>query len=140
MKNYEKPIILFNEDIAESVYAGSGDCYTFNIKKVQSPEQGRNNYKFQINGDHHAVDGHHSTLRTVVVEFNQPVYYVSSLAEDVTGSGSPVLVLTYERGNGSYHNNAIENIGLGDLVVTSGEGLEATKIYCSYCNNTCDQH
>lgn len=140
MKNYEKPIVMLNEDIAEGVYAGSGDCYTFRIKKVQTPEQGRNNYKFQIDGTHNAIDGHHSTLRIVVVEFNQPVNYVSSLAADVSGNGTSVLTLTYDKGNGSYHNNATDNLGLGDLVVTSEEGLEATKIYCSYCDNMCDQH
>lgn len=140
MKNYERPVVLLNEELAEGVYAGSGDCYTFNIKKVQSPEQGRNNYKFQIDGTHAATDGHHSTMRHVVVEFNQPVEYVSSLAEQVSGSGTCVLTLEYYKGNGSYHNNANEYIGLGDLVVVSGEGLEATKIYCVYCDHTCDQH
>ena len=32
MKNYERPVVLLNEELAEGVYAGSGDCYTFNSR------------------------------------------------------------------------------------------------------------
>lgn len=140
MKNYEKPMVLMNEELAEGVYAGSGDCYTFTIEPKQAPELGRNNYKFQINGRHDAADEHHSTMRYVTIEFNQPVTYVSSLAASQDGSGTSVLTLHYYRENGSYHNNAHENIGLGDLVVTSEEGLAVMKIYCSYCDHSCEQH
>lgn len=129
-----------NEELAEGVYAGSGDCYSFNITKVQVPELGRNNYKFQINGRHEAADGHHSTMRTVAVDFNQPVHYISSLATECSGDNTSCLILTYISGNGSYHNNAIDNIGLGDLVVESREGLEAIRVYSTYCNESCNQH
>lgn len=141
MKNYEKPVVLVNEELAEGVYAGSGDCYTFTAKIVQKPENGRDTYIIQIDGVHAATDDHHSDSRTVKISFNQNVTYVSSGADTMTGSGSNTLYLTYIQPNGDYHNNGgPENIGLGNLTVQAGAGLEITGICCTYCSHKCDQH
>lgn len=140
MKKYVRPVIVANTELAEGVYAGSGDCYTFSARITQVPEGIRDYYVVQMDGVHHATDGHHSTLRNVVVCFNQPVVYLDSMAESCEGSGTNQLVLAYRRTNGSYHNNASENIGLGDLKVQAGENLAVTGIYSNYCNQVCDQH
>lgn len=138
MKNYEKPVVLANEELAEGVYAGSGDCYSFKSRIVQWPETGNQVYCIQIDGTHNASDGHHSSERTVRVVFNQPVKYVSSNAAVVTGDGTTQLDLTFIDGfNGSYHNNGDDKIGLGQLKVSAGDGLGITDTISVSCNHTC---
>ena len=50
MKNYEKPVVMINEELAEGVYAASGvtyydDCYTVTIKEIkQELQDGRMSY------------------------------------------------------------------------------------------------
>lgn len=141
MKNYIKPMVLSNEELAEGVFAGSGvDCYTFSAYIVQKPETGRETYTVQMNGGHNAADGHHCGERTVVIAFNKPVTYVSSNASATSGSGTSTLTLTFTDGvNGSYHNNAHDNIGLGQLVIEAEAGLAIADCYCTYCNRSCDQ-
>ena len=141
MKNYEKPVVLVNEELAEGVYAGSGNCYTFDARITQTPQNGRDTYIIQIDGTHDAADHHHSDSRTVKISFNQNVTYVSSGAEVMTGSGTNTLYLTYVQKNGDYHNNGgPEFIGLGNLTVKAGDGLAITGICCTDCYHKCDQH
>ncbi len=141
MKNYEKPIVVVNEDLAEGVYAASGDCYTFTARITQSPEVGQPYYIIQMDGVHAAQDNHHSTSRTMKISFNMPVTYISSQAASVSGSGSTVLHLTYTDGvncdKGAYHNNGSDNIGLGNLTVQAEAGLAIQGISCTYCDNAC---
>ena len=41
MKDYVKPVVLVNEELAEGVYAASGsDCYTVTTNIHQRPETG----------------------------------------------------------------------------------------------------
>lgn len=139
MEKYVKPMCLANEDLAEGVYAASGDCYTFSARIVQTPELGNEVYTLQIDGVHNA--DHHSTARTVVITFNYPVEYVSSLAESYEGSGTNQLRLLYTaKSGGNYHNNFNENIGLGELKVKAQSGLIVTGTFSDYCNETCEQH
>ena len=141
MKKYVRPMIVTNTELAEGVYAGSGDCYTFSAYIHQKPELGNEVYSIQIDGVHHATDGHHSSTRSVMVTFNQPVTYVSSNAAAVEGSGTNQIQLTFVDGvNGSYHNNGGDNIGLGQLKVQAADGLAITGCYSTYCNQVCDQH
>ncbi|MBE5864813.1 MAG: hypothetical protein E7292_01205 [Lachnospiraceae bacterium] len=137
MKNYEKPVVLVNEELAEGVYAASGDCYTVTAKIVQLPELGKDWYTIQMDGVHDAQDGHHSSERVIKVVFNQVVTYQASNAESVSGSGSNILYLTYVQGNGSYHNNAQDTLGLGNLEVVSEPGLAINSVSCSYCSRSC---
>lgn len=134
MKTYEKPCVLVNEELAEGVYAASG-CYVASSKIHQSPEEGRGNYCIQLGATHEAADGHHSTMQTFEVTFNQPVEYVSSLAQSVSGSGSTKLVLSY-----NYHSNGYECIGLGDLYVISDANLAILDTKCTFCNEECNEH
>lgn len=140
MKNYEKPLVLDNDEIFEGVYAASGadgsDCYAVTAYIHQTPETGREDYRIQVNGVHAAI-GHHSTEQVLTLYFNQPVTYSfcnGANAILVGGDGTEQLKLRY-----NYHNNENDNIGLGDVVVTSGDGLAVTgaKLECNY---TCEQH
>ncbi len=141
MKIYERPIVLANEELAEGVYAASGaaaggDCYTVTANIHQTPEGGREDYRIQVNAQHNAT--HHSTAQELTISFNQPVNYSfcnGNGASLKSGDGTATLVISL-----SYHNNDTDNIGFGDLAVTSGPGLAITSVAMSSCNRTCAQH
>ncbi len=137
MKNYVKPMVVANDGLAESVYMASGDCYIVSSQIKQTPEEGRENYCIHTDASHNATDGHHSTEQYLTLYFNQPVTFVScqdASANCVGGDGTSALVVKY-----SYHKNAVETIGLGDVYVTSESGLAITGSSLS-CNYKCDQH
>lgn len=140
MKNYVKPVVLSNDELAEGVYAASGvgsECYYPTAYIHMTPEAGRDNYCIQANTVHNAVDGHHSTEQVLTIYFNQPVTFEwcsSSNAVYTSGNGTAALVLTY-----NYHANANENFGLGDIYVKSEDGLTVTGAKLT-CNYSCEQH
>ena len=140
MKTYERPVVIANDELVEGVYMASGDsvcnddCYTVRAYIHQWPETGRKDYRIQCNAKHAAGDGHHSGEQVLVLNFNQPVEYVSSNGNLKSGNNTTTLQIDY-----SYHNNGNDNIGLGDVVVKSAAGLadpEAKMI----CNHDCGQH
>ncbi len=140
MKTYVKPIVLVNEELAEGVYAASGiadgggeDCYEVSAVIHQKPEIGRGDYRIQVEGRHNAGDGHHSGIQVLTLFFNQNVKYVSSNGNREGGDEGSSISIRY-----SYHNNAQDNIGLGDVIVTSDVGLAVTKAVLS-CNHDCGQ-
>ena len=140
MNNYEKPIVVETEELAEGIYAasggtgGGGDCYTVTARIHQTPETGRGDYRIQVDGVHAAANGHHSGAQVLMLSFNQAVDYSSSNGSCIGGSGSSTIQIQY-----NYHNNANDNIGLGDVVVTADEGLAITGAVLT-CNYDCGQH
>ena len=50
------------------------------------------------------------------------------------GDGTNSINISY-----SYHNNAGDNIGLGDVNVSAADGLAITGVVLS-CNHECAQH
>ena len=134
MKNYVKPVVLANEELAEGVYAASGDCYTISGYIHQTPQTGRGDYRIQFDGKHAANDGHHSGKQTLIVSFNMPVVYKGSNGTLVSGDGTNTLSIDY-----SYHNNASDNIGLGDVIVEADAGLAVVGSTLT-CNYDCGQH
>lgn len=69
MKNYERPIVMINEDLAEGVYAASGssDCWTITVTPenyVDNP--GYRNYRVDAK---HLGTGHISTATTITIPF-----------------------------------------------------------------------
>lgn len=109
--------------LAEGVYAASG-CYTANAYIRQTPEIGRLDYRIQINGTHKS--DHTKDAQIMTISFNQPVNYVGFYANGaslVSGNGTNTLVISL-----SYHQNPSDNIGAGDLVVTSEAGLSISSI------------
>lgn len=137
MMNYEKPVVLANEEIAEGVYAASGagaDCYTVSAYIHQTPETGRGDFRIQVDAQHAAGDGHHSGEQVLVLYFNQAVTYKGSNGALSGGDGTASISITY-----NYHNNAYDNIGLGDVIVESDAGLSVTGAQL-ICNHNCGQH
>ena len=136
MKEYLKPIVLENEDLAEGVYAASGDCYTVTARIVQSPSLGQDNYIIQFDAAHAASDAHHSGELRIRVNFNQNVTFVSATEMAyMSGNGTSAITLS----DGAHHANAYENIGLGNLTVSAGADLAVTGVTCIYCNRDCNQ-
>lgn len=122
MKSYSKPVVMVDNGLAEGVYAASGaGCYTASANIHQKPETGRGDYRIQVNGVH-AAD-HTKEAQTLTISFNQEVTYSSSNGTLASGATGTVLVINY-----TYHQNPSDNIGLGDLVVTSDAGLAVTGV------------
>ena len=141
MKKYEKPAVMLTDGIAEGVYMASGDgagsgsdCYTVTARIHQKPETGRGDFRIQVDGKHAADDNHHSGEQVLVLYFNQAVTYSSSNGSLKSGDGTDTIEITY-----NYHNNAYDNIGLGDVVVQSEAGLTVTGAQL-ICNHDCGQH
>ncbi len=139
MKDYVKPMVLANEDLAEGVYAASGkltgdDCYSVSSNIHQRPQEGRGDYRIQFDATHGASDGHHSGEQNLIVAFNMPVEYVGSNGTYVSGSGTNTIVVRF-----NYHSNGTGLIGLGDLIVKADAGLAITSAQLT-CNHGCGQH
>ena len=117
MKQYFKPVVSVDNGLAEGVYAASGaGCYTATANIHQTPQTGRGDYRIQVNGKHNA--DHTKEAQVLTISFNQNVTYVSGGAKLISGDGTPTLKVKL-----TYHQNPTDNIGLGDLVVTSDAGL-----------------
>lgn len=71
MRNYEKPIVTLNEEIAEGVYAASGDCWS--ISTVMQQDWTGTHRIFKIICQHSTGVEHISTASTVVLTFNHPL-------------------------------------------------------------------
>ena len=125
MVKYSKPMVIVDQGLAEGVYAASGTgCYTVTAKIHQTPQTGRGDYRIQVNGQHNA--DHTKESQVLTISFNQNVTYVSGGAGLISGDGTPTLTIRL-----SYHQNPTDNIGFGDLVVTSDAGLSITGVSIS---------
>ena len=134
MKNYEKPMVMVNDEVAEGVYAASGDCYTTSARIVQSPQEGRGTYVIQFDSVHAADDLHHSGGQVVELSFNQEVEYVWSAGTLQGSNRGTTIAIEY-----SYHSNENDKIGLGNVEVISEPGLTVSASTMS-CNRNCGQH
>ena len=66
---------------------------------------------------------HTRESQTLTISFNQNVTYVSGGAGLISGNGTPTLEVKL-----GYHQNPNDNIGFGDLIVTSNAGLSITGV------------
>ena len=125
MKTYSKPIVTVDTGLAEGVYAASGadstGCYDASAYIHQTPQTGRGDYRIQVNGQHHA--DHTKDAQVLTISFNQNVTYVSGGAGLISGDGTTTLKIQL-----NYHQNPGDNIGFGDLIVTSDTGLAITGV------------
>lgn len=78
MKNYEKPLALANNELAEGVFMASGggaasstDCWTVNAVSVQ--EWNGSHHVYEIRCSHSASVEHISSQTEVVLTFGSPV-------------------------------------------------------------------
>ena len=117
MREYKKPVVTVDNELAEGVYAASGaGCYSASAYIHQTPQTGRGDYRIEVNGKHSA--DHTKEAQVLTISFNQNVTYVSGGAGLISGNGTSTLKVKL-----SYHQNPNDNIGFGDLVVTAGAGL-----------------
>ena len=124
---YNKPVILTNDDMAEGVYAASGGCYTTTAYIHQRPETGRGDYRIQVNAQHSS--DHTNNAQTLTISFNQSVVYKSCNGQGATcisGDGTNTLQIGL-----TYWQNGTDNIGFGDLVVESDQGLSISSVVMS---------
>ena len=121
MRKYVKPIAVVNSNLAEGVYAASG-CYTATAHIHQTPDGGGSGvYRIQVDGKHDA--DHTKDAQTLTITFNHDVTYKSSNGTLASAETGTTLVINY-----TYHQNPTDNIGLGDVVVTSEPGLAITGV------------
>ena len=66
MTNYESPVILRTEELAEGVYLASG-CYTASAYIHQTPQSGSGEYRIQVNGQHSADHTNPLSVRSLLV-------------------------------------------------------------------------
>lgn len=122
MREYKKPVVTVDNELAEGVYAASGaGCYSASAYIHQTPQTGRGDYRIQVNGKHSA--DHIKEAQVLTISFNQNVMYVSGGSRLISGNGTTTLKVQL-----SYHQNTNDNIGFGDLVVTSDPGLAITGV------------
>ena len=125
MANYSKPMVTVDQGLAEGVYAASGaGCYTVTANIHQTPELGRPDYRIQVTA-HHSAD-HTKEAQVLTISFNQNVEYVSCNANGakyISGNGTPTLRISL-----TYTQNPNDDIGFGDLVVTSNPGLAIASV------------
>ena len=76
---------------------------------------------FQVDGKHDA--DHTKDAQTLTITFNHDVTYKSSNGTLASAETGTTLVINY-----TYHQNPTDNIGLGDVVVTSEPGLAITGV------------
>ena len=130
MNNYKKPVVLMNEEMAEGVYAASGDvanggglakadCWEITAYIDQTPETGRDSYTIQTNGTHLNPDRHRSGIIITYV-FNQEVTFQSVGRGNLYGSATGTSI-SIEIDIGTYNSN--EGLGACALYVTSASGL-----------------
>lgn len=122
MVKYSKPMVIVDQGLAEGVYAASGaGCYKASADIHQKPDIGRGDYRIQVNGQHKA--DHKNDAQLLTISFNQTVTYSGSNGTLVGANTGTTLTIRY-----TYHNNENDNIGLGDLIVTSDAGLAITGV------------
>lgn len=134
MMNYEKPVVLANEDIAEGVYAASGesaaDCWTVVPYSVQD-----------WNGSHHVFEIH--------CEHSDAVEHISS-ASTVTLTFSNTLTDAYSEFSTSFSGNSVTVVRTlladayksGDSVtykvwVSTGDEATTKAITCTGATISC---
>lgn len=116
--DYEKPEVKIDEGLAEGIYAASG-CWTVTARINQKPEVGRNDYRIQVDMKHKA--DHTVEEEEFVIQFNQTVTFKEWNIGTATLIGSATG--TELRFKINKHANPVENIGAGDLIVESDNGL-----------------
>ena len=140
MKNYESPVVLEYEDLAEGIYAASGaseiisedepECWTINVTKDQPDAGGYSTFRVEAR---HSTAAQHISQKTVMtIVFTKTITSVEFEGFDVQVSGVTAILTREAHGNsyGSGDNfNSLMKVWAPDL-----DGLEAASytITCAH--------
>ena len=92
---------------------GGSSCYSCSARINQRPETGRDDFRIQINAQHHG--DHSCDQQTLTVVFNYPVNFIGCSNGSLSSSNNSTKIQVKLR----YHNNPNDNIGMGDFIVKS---------------------
>ena len=92
---------------------GGSKGYTCNAHINQRPEVGRDDYRIQVNAQHHGDHTCNEQILTMV--FNHPATFVNCSNGSLHGPNNKSEIKVKLR----YHNNPNDNIGMGDFTVKS---------------------
>ena len=92
---------------------GGSKCYTCNAHINQRPEVGRDDYRIQVNAQHHGDHTCNEQILTMV--FNHPATFINCSNGSLYGPNNKSEIKVKLR----YHNNPNDNIGMGDFTVKS---------------------
>ena len=92
---------------------GGSKCYTCNAHINQRPEVGRDDYRIQVNAQHHGDHTCNEQILTMV--FNHPATFINCSNGSLHGPNNKSEIKVKLR----YHNNPNDNIGMGDFTVKS---------------------
>ena len=94
---------------------GGSKCYTCNAHINQRPEVGRDDYRIQINAQHHGDHTCDEQILTMI--FNHPATFISCSNGNLNSNNNTTRI----RIKLTYHNNPNDNIEIADF-----------KIKCAY--------
>jgi len=144
MKNYESPVVLQYEDLAEGIYAASGageidyendpTCWSLDVQRSQvEAREGWVIYRIQAN--HPGTVTHISTKSVVTIVFNQTITNAEFEGFDAQVNGATV-VLTRESHGNSYYSadqyNSMVKVWCGDPESLS---IVSSMITCTHATN-----
>lgn len=133
MKEYVKPVILENEELAEGVYAASGDCWTVSASSAQ--DWNGSEHVFEVAAVHSTGLEHISGACTVRLVFSNTL--TSARAEyPSTWSGSTVEIT---RGSLANAYKSGDRMTFKVWVTCADEALTkavtCTSASCTYCDH-----
>lgn len=147
MKNYESPMIIPCEDLAEGIYAASGaienpngidydndiECWTMNITRDQKDAGGYST--FRINAVHPVSVAHISERTVITIVFSRPVTNVQFEGFDVQVNGATATLTRNSHGN-SYQSgdqfNSLMQVWCDDLDALQ---IISSTIACKHAAN-----
>lgn len=109
MKNYESPVVLQYEDLAEGIYAASGvaeseggyesesNCWSIDIQPSQSDAGGYCTFRVQAN--HSTAAQHISSETKITIVFSRPVSSVEFEGFSAQVNGATVILTRASHGN-----------------------------------------
>lgn len=123
MANYEKPMVIANDELAEGVFAASG-CYTVTWNKHQDNQEGRTTLRFQLDGIHDA--NHTCSEQYLTLNFTMPVKYVGSNGVLVSPASADTETTTMMI-KFNYWNNGQDHIGMGEITVIGDSAADISS-------------
>ena len=144
MKTYEKPVVIENEDLAEGVFAASGDsgsssdCWYVTWSSSQDYVDGA--HIFRINATHSTSVVHISSNVTYTVTFNYPV--TNAYAENpdfvCSYSGNTVVISRPQHAN-AYKSgdnvNFMFKVSAADEATTKALSINGISYVCTHETN-----